>query len=61
MIGLWQSDMSFLELATGSNLKANPLKIVAGLDADDTNIMLQALGKVVLKKVAIIAALLKNN
>jgi TRAF3-interacting protein 1 len=40
-----------LEYATGVKLKANPLKIVAGMEPIDTNVMIQVLGKVVLKKV----------
>ncbi|KAI9199442.1 microtubule-binding protein MIP-T3-domain-containing protein [Polychytrium aggregatum] len=38
-------------LATGVEVKANPLKIVAGMDPIDTNVFLQLIGKAVLKKV----------
>ncbi|KAI9100499.1 microtubule-binding protein MIP-T3-domain-containing protein [Phlyctochytrium arcticum] len=40
-----------LGFATGVEIKANPMKIVAGLDPEDTNFMLQILAKAVLKKV----------
>ncbi|KAJ3219747.1 TRAF3-interacting protein 1 [Dinochytrium kinnereticum] len=38
-------------ISTGVEVKANPLKIVAGMDPDETNAFLQLLGKAVLKKV----------
>ncbi|KAJ3313309.1 TRAF3-interacting protein 1 [Blyttiomyces sp. JEL0837] len=38
-------------LATGVEVKANPLKIVAGMDPEDTNLMLQLMGKAILKKI----------
>ncbi|KAJ3139776.1 TRAF3-interacting protein 1, partial [Irineochytrium annulatum] len=38
-------------MVTGVEVKANPLKIVAGLDVEETNIFLQLLGKAILKKV----------
>ncbi|KAI9347971.1 microtubule-binding protein MIP-T3-domain-containing protein [Zopfochytrium polystomum] len=37
-------------LLSGIEVKANPLKIVAGMDPEETNFMLQLLGKIVLKK-----------
>jgi TRAF3-interacting protein 1 len=41
-----------IELATGVKVKANPLKIVAGLEPEETNALLQLIGKMVIKKVA---------
>nr|KAJ3422908.1 TRAF3-interacting protein 1 [Polyrhizophydium stewartii] len=38
-------------IATNIELRANPLKIVAGLEPEETNAMLQLIGKVVIKKV----------
>ncbi|KAH6593490.1 hypothetical protein BASA50_007300 [Batrachochytrium salamandrivorans] len=38
-------------IATGLEIRANPLKIVAGLDPEETNAMLQLIGKMVIKKV----------
>ncbi|TPX60564.1 hypothetical protein PhCBS80983_g01680 [Powellomyces hirtus] len=38
-------------IATGVEIKANPLKIVAGLEPEETNFLLQILGKAVIKKV----------
>ncbi|KND03240.1 uncharacterized protein SPPG_02293 [Spizellomyces punctatus DAOM BR117] len=38
-------------IATGVEVKASPLKIVAGLEPEETNFLLQLLGKAVLKKV----------
>eukprot|EP00842_Homolaphlyctis_polyrhiza_P005267 jgi/Hompol1/5741/HPOL_004665-RA len=38
-------------LATGLEIRANPLKIVAGLEPEETNALLQLIGKVVIKKV----------
>ncbi|KAI8901222.1 microtubule-binding protein MIP-T3-domain-containing protein [Globomyces pollinis-pini] len=40
-----------MKFATGVELKVNPLKIVAGLEPEETNVFLQLIGKVVLKKV----------
>ncbi|KAJ3029737.1 UNVERIFIED_CONTAM: TRAF3-interacting protein 1, partial [Siphonaria sp. JEL0065] len=37
-------------MVTNVEIKANPLKIVAGMDAEDTNAFLQLMAKVVLKK-----------
>ncbi|KAI8853118.1 microtubule-binding protein MIP-T3-domain-containing protein [Chytridium lagenaria] len=38
-------------MVTGVEIKVNPLKIVAGLDPEETNAFLQMLGKAVMKKV----------
>ncbi|KAJ3098196.1 TRAF3-interacting protein 1 [Phlyctochytrium planicorne] len=38
-------------ISTGVEVKANPLKIVAGMDVEETNAFLQLLGKAILKKV----------
>ncbi|KAI8915056.1 microtubule-binding protein MIP-T3-domain-containing protein [Entophlyctis helioformis] len=38
-------------IATGLEIRANPLKIVAGLEPEETNALLQLIGKVILKKV----------
>jgi TRAF3-interacting protein 1 len=38
-------------MTTGVEIKANPLKIVAGLEPEETNVLLQMLGKMVIKKV----------
>ncbi|KAJ3001849.1 TRAF3-interacting protein 1, partial [Thoreauomyces humboldtii] len=38
-------------IATGVEVKANPQKIVAGMDPEDTNFFLQLLGKAVIKKI----------
>ncbi|KAL3901876.1 MAG: hypothetical protein SGCHY_000236 [Lobulomycetales sp.] len=43
--------ISVVAFSTGVQLKANPAKIVAGLDPEDTNVFLQVLAKAVLKKV----------
>ncbi|KAJ3091660.1 TRAF3-interacting protein 1 [Quaeritorhiza haematococci] len=37
-------------LATGVEIRANPLKIVAGLEPEETNMFLQLIGKVIIKK-----------
>ncbi len=44
-------------ISTGVFVKANPLKIVAGLEPEDTNAFLQLLGKAAIKKVCINAEL----
>ncbi|KAJ3155390.1 TRAF3-interacting protein 1 [Geranomyces michiganensis] len=38
-------------ISTGVEIKCNPLKIVAGMEPEETNFLLQLLGKAVLKKV----------
>lgn len=38
-------------ISTKVEVKANPMKIVAGLEPEETNQLLQLLGKVVIKKV----------
>ena len=37
--------------ATGVNVRINPLKVVAGLEPEETNAFLQLIAKAVLKKV----------
>ncbi|KAJ3416116.1 TRAF3-interacting protein 1 [Chytridiales sp. JEL 0842] len=44
--------IDLLGIATGVDVKANPLKIVAGMEPEETNALLQLLGKAVLKKVS---------
>jgi TRAF3-interacting protein 1 len=39
------------EISTGSDVSANPAKIVAGLEPEETNRMLQLLGKIATKKI----------
>ncbi|KAI8801088.1 microtubule-binding protein MIP-T3-domain-containing protein [Cladochytrium replicatum] len=38
-------------LSTGVEVRANPLKIVAGMDPEETNLFIQLIGKVILKKI----------
>ena len=40
-----------LGYATGVQLRVNPLKVVAGLEPEETNAFLQLIAKVILKKV----------
>ncbi|TPX38136.1 hypothetical protein SmJEL517_g00373 [Synchytrium microbalum] len=40
-----------VSLSTGVTVRANPLKIVAGLEPEETNAFLQLLGKAIIKKV----------
>jgi TRAF3-interacting protein 1 len=40
-----------LAMATASDIKLNPSKVIAGLEPEETNRFLQTLGKAALKKV----------
>lgn len=51
-VAFLQKIIDGLRLATKAELKVNPLKIVAGLEFQETNLMLQLLAKAVLKKVS---------
>ncbi|TPX48258.1 hypothetical protein SeMB42_g00689 [Synchytrium endobioticum] len=46
-----QKIIDTVSLSTGVQVKANPTKIVSGLEPDETNAFLQLLGKAVIKKV----------